>query len=203
MHDDGDHLTNHPDMETQVSALERMNLTELRRFWGSQWGAPPKLRSAQLLRLIIAWRLQAAAEGGLKPKTRVRLRSKAMPRTLPPPAGTRLTREYKRPGRRGGAASPSRGRGAGRASSATPGLSAAAPLSRGRQPRCGWLSPRGANHGSAGRQRRLRRPVAQTCSPGPVGLPRRDGWPRLGNSPTVGETTSGVDRMAHIGGFIR
>ena len=81
--------------EAQVRALEHMSLLELRGVWRSHWGAPPKLRSTVLLRLIVAWRLQAAAEGGLGPKTRMRIRSKALPRIPPPPNGTRVTREYR------------------------------------------------------------------------------------------------------------
>lgn len=81
-------------IESRVRALEHMNLEGLRCVWRSEWGVPPKLRSATLLRQIIAWRLQAAVEGGLVPETHVRLRSKAMPRTPMPPRGTRLTREY-------------------------------------------------------------------------------------------------------------
>jgi hypothetical protein len=69
------------DIESRVRALEHMKLEGLRGVWRSEWGVPPKLRSALLLRQIIAWRLQAAVEGGLVPETRVRLRSKAMPRT--------------------------------------------------------------------------------------------------------------------------
>ena len=48
-----------------------------------------------MLRLIIAWRIQAAAEGGLSAEVKARLRSKYMPRIPTPPAGTRLTREYR------------------------------------------------------------------------------------------------------------
>jgi len=83
------------EVEAQVRSLERMNLSELRDVWRSLWGAPPKLRSTELLRLIVAWRLQAAAEGGLGSQTRTRIRSKALPRIPSPPAGTRLTREYR------------------------------------------------------------------------------------------------------------
>ena len=87
MHDDSSQV------EAQVRSLERMNLAALRDFWRAQWGAPPKLRSVELLRLIIAWRIPAAAEGGLRAETKARLRSNAMPRIPNPPAGTRLTRE--------------------------------------------------------------------------------------------------------------
>jgi hypothetical protein len=45
--------------------------------------------------MIIAWRLQAAVEGGLTPETRARIHSKSMPRAPNPPVGTRVTREYR------------------------------------------------------------------------------------------------------------
>jgi hypothetical protein len=82
------------DIEAQVRALERMNLASLRDFWQARWGAAPNLRGVELLRLMIAWRIQAAVEGGLRAEVKARLRSKFMPRTPNPPAGTRLTREY-------------------------------------------------------------------------------------------------------------
>ncbi len=63
-----------PDVEAQVWALGDMNLKELRTVWQSRWGRVPKLRSVDLLRRIIAWRMQADAEGGLRPETRIRLR---------------------------------------------------------------------------------------------------------------------------------
>jgi len=83
------------DVEMEVRSLEGMNLAALRVFWRARWGAPPKLRSVELLRLIIAWRIQAAVEGGLDAKTKVRLRNSSIPRIPNPPPGTRLTREYR------------------------------------------------------------------------------------------------------------
>jgi hypothetical protein len=83
------------DLETRVRALERMKLPALRDIWTAEWGLPPKLRSAALLRMIIAWRLQAAAEGGLASTTRIRLRTKSIPRAPLPPPGTFVTREYR------------------------------------------------------------------------------------------------------------
>jgi hypothetical protein len=43
----------------------------------------------------MAWRLQAAVEGGLDSDTEVRLRNSSIPRIPNPPPGTRLTREYR------------------------------------------------------------------------------------------------------------
>lgn len=82
------------DIDTQVRALEKMDLEGLRDLWRAKWGAPPKMRSAQLLRLLSAWRIQAAVEGGLDIRTKAKLRSKTMPRIPNSPAGTRMTREY-------------------------------------------------------------------------------------------------------------
>lgn len=81
-------------VEAKVRSLATMSLRDLREVWRQEWGAPPGLRSAQLLRQLLAWRLQAAVFGGLDPETRARIRSGRKPRRLPPAAGSRLTREY-------------------------------------------------------------------------------------------------------------
>lgn len=83
-------------IDNEVRALETATLQELRAVWRRRkWGAPPKMRSVELLRMIIAWRIQSAVYGGLDAATRQRLRSSSMPRTPNPPAGTRVTREYR------------------------------------------------------------------------------------------------------------
>lgn len=92
---EADPTTQAAEVEAQVSALIPMDLGELREFWRARWGPEPKMRSIGLLRLIVAWRVQAEVEGGLRPETRRRLRSRSIPRTLPPPVGACLTREYR------------------------------------------------------------------------------------------------------------
>lgn len=57
-----------------VAALETMGLEGLRAVWRDRFGQPPKLRSVELVRLALAWRIQAAAFGGLDADTRRRLR---------------------------------------------------------------------------------------------------------------------------------
>jgi hypothetical protein len=52
-------------MSGLLASLESASLDELRAEWGRRYGAPPRLRSADLLRQILAWRIQAAEEGGL------------------------------------------------------------------------------------------------------------------------------------------
>lgn len=83
------------DLEEQLCALEHLDLQGLQDQWLIRWGTVPKLRSTDLLRRIIAWRLQAREQGGLGPNIRARLRSECMPRIPLPAPGTRLTRRYK------------------------------------------------------------------------------------------------------------
>jgi hypothetical protein len=84
-------------IEAEVAALEVMGLDELREVWRDRYGIPPKLRSPQLLRLNLAWRIQADAFGGLDAETKRRLRrggagAAAADRLQP---GVRLIREWK------------------------------------------------------------------------------------------------------------
>ncbi|WP_394270818.1 DUF2924 domain-containing protein [Qipengyuania sp.] len=61
---------NSEDVEVAVLALTEMDLEALREAWRRCFGAPPRLRSAPILRQLIAWRLQANAHGGLDPETK-------------------------------------------------------------------------------------------------------------------------------------
>jgi hypothetical protein len=56
-----------------IVALETLDLEGLRAAWQAAYGPPPKLRSVALLRLVLAWRLQADALGGLDRETRRKL----------------------------------------------------------------------------------------------------------------------------------
>lgn len=47
-----------------------MTLDELRSLWGSRYGAPPPLRSVPIMRMMLAWRVQAEGLGGLDEATR-------------------------------------------------------------------------------------------------------------------------------------
>ena len=58
----------------EVRGLEPLGLEELRAAWRRRYGEPPKLRSVDLLRLSLAWRIQAEAFGGLDAATRRHLR---------------------------------------------------------------------------------------------------------------------------------
>lgn len=73
------------------------DLEQLRDLWRGRYGAPPTLRSVELMRLTLAWRVQAEAKGGLDPRTRRQLanRGRLEPEGLSLGPGTRLTREWK------------------------------------------------------------------------------------------------------------
>lgn len=57
-------------IEDEVRALAQLDLQGLRQKWSQQFGPAPKLRSVELLRLMLAFRIQAEAFGGLDLPTR-------------------------------------------------------------------------------------------------------------------------------------
>ena len=82
------------DTTNRLADLAGMGLADLREEWRKNFGAPPKLRSPELLGLMLAYRLQAAAEGGIDVDLRRTLRRPSAGKTssmLTP--GTRLARE--------------------------------------------------------------------------------------------------------------
>jgi hypothetical protein len=54
-------------LEAEVRGLDTQGLAGLRAAWPKRFGSPPMLRSVELLRMILAWRLQAEVLGGLSP----------------------------------------------------------------------------------------------------------------------------------------
>lgn len=87
----GDPITN------EVRALETLDLKGLRLVWRRRYGGPPALRSRELLRLSLAWRMQADAFGALDAMTRRRIRqdrgSPARPDFIG--EGARIVREWR------------------------------------------------------------------------------------------------------------
>lgn len=83
-------------IEAEVLALAHLDLHGLRREWQARCGAPPALRSVELLRLMLAWRIQAQALGGLDAKTRRQLEhaGRPAPERLDLGVGTRIRREW-------------------------------------------------------------------------------------------------------------
>jgi hypothetical protein len=88
-------MTTPPTLEQEITALAPQNLDALRATWQRLYGPPPPLRSPELLRLLLAWRLQAQALGGLDRDARRQLKRPGA-RTVEPAlgVGTRLRREW-------------------------------------------------------------------------------------------------------------
>lgn len=85
------------DVEQLVCEIETLDLEGLRSLWRERYVAPPSLRSTPILRQLLAWRMQAQAQGGLDAVTR-----KTLARSGPVQAegkhlgiGARLTRIWK------------------------------------------------------------------------------------------------------------
>jgi len=77
-----------------VAALPAMSLAELRREWGRRYGAAPRHRSANLLRRVLAWRIQADVYGGFDAATRRMLAQEDAGVKIAATAGMRLAREW-------------------------------------------------------------------------------------------------------------
>ena len=84
-------------MAQQVARLETQGLEDLRSLWRTRFGDPPRIRSPELLRLMLAWRLQASVWGGLDATTRRRLKAPSVGEgpTDGLPLGARVAREWK------------------------------------------------------------------------------------------------------------
>ena len=83
-------------MDAQLlQRLETADLQELRTEWEQRFGAVPRLRSPDLLRRILAWRIQAASRGGLDPVTCRLLAGNVAGPELMLSEGTVISREWK------------------------------------------------------------------------------------------------------------
>lgn len=84
-------------VQQEVEALLRLDLGGLRAAWQRRYGAPPPLRSVELLRYLLAWRIQAEAMGGLDHATRRTLqrRGPVQREGLALGPGARITREWR------------------------------------------------------------------------------------------------------------
>lgn len=81
-------------LEERLSALETMDLSELRRVWDARWGRAPQVKAPSILRRLIGWRLQSDAQGGLDRWTLRCLEARSILPMGPLPIGTTITREY-------------------------------------------------------------------------------------------------------------
>ena len=78
----------------QVEVLEGLGLSELRELWAKRFGPPPKLRSADLMRCLLAWHIQAEFYGGIDGALRRRLGQKGNAAACSLSAGTRIVKEW-------------------------------------------------------------------------------------------------------------
>lgn len=85
------------EVDIGIDALETMDLDALRAFWRRRYGVPPALRSAPIMRMLLAWRVQAEDHGGIDAETRRALaRTGAVqPRGRELGEGAILTRSWK------------------------------------------------------------------------------------------------------------
>lgn len=90
-----------PDRKAQLTDLlgdiETMGLADLRSTWTRHFGTAPDLRSVDIMRLTLSWRLQARVHGGLDAAMRKRLKRKtfADPHSaIDLEVGTLLSREW-------------------------------------------------------------------------------------------------------------
>jgi len=83
-------------VEDQLAALATMSSEQLRTEWQSLTRSPVPRISPNLLRLALAWEIQAEAYGGLSRQTRQALDQIARAKTSTSPArpGMRLVREW-------------------------------------------------------------------------------------------------------------
>ena len=84
------------ELENKLAALEDMSSSELRVHWQRLTGEIAPRISPKLLRLALAWELQAEAHGGLPRATQQKLDQLGAGRTRTAAAGpgTRLVREW-------------------------------------------------------------------------------------------------------------
>lgn len=84
------------DLDAEIAALANLSSARLRKRWAAATGKAVPRMSPSLLRLALAWELQAKANGGLSRRTRQRLDqlvdAKTETRTVRP--GMRLVREW-------------------------------------------------------------------------------------------------------------
>lgn len=85
------------DTQQLVHEIEVMDLDELRDTWRRRYGAPPTLRSEPIMRMLLAWRVQTEAHGGIDAETRKALNRSgtAQPQGRELGLGAILTRSWK------------------------------------------------------------------------------------------------------------
>lgn len=83
------------DLDAELAALPALSLKELRERWVTHLEKPAPRVSARLLRLALAWELQASIYGGLSRRSAQRLDQLAEQAGVASKVKTRLVREWK------------------------------------------------------------------------------------------------------------
>jgi hypothetical protein len=83
-------------LDQLIASIGTMSLEELRPLWGRHCGPPPTLRSVPIMRMVLAWRVQSDALGGLGESTRRMLSRSGAPEPEGKHlgVGARLTRQW-------------------------------------------------------------------------------------------------------------
>lgn len=86
----------HDQVAKEARALVALDLEGLRAEWRRRYGAPPTLRSPDLLRHILAWKIQADRLGGLDAglKRALKAQGSAKPKTERLGEGALISREW-------------------------------------------------------------------------------------------------------------
>ena len=86
-----------PDIQQLVREIEDMDLDAIRDTWRRRYGVPPALRSEPIMRMMLAWRVQTEAYGGIDAETRKTLArtGAAQPEGRELGIGAVLTRNWK------------------------------------------------------------------------------------------------------------
>lgn len=90
-------MSDSDDAADAAAGVEGLDLEALREAWRVRYGAPPTLRSPEILALMLAWRIQADRHGGLDAELRRSLRRPTPTRRRSEPSlgvGAKLVREW-------------------------------------------------------------------------------------------------------------
>lgn len=88
-------MTSHA-LAAEIAVIGELDLDGLRQEWARRYGAPPPLRSVPILSLMLAWRVQADALGGIGSEARRAIARKGKLRAEGRELGigARLTRQW-------------------------------------------------------------------------------------------------------------
>jgi hypothetical protein len=81
-------------IKADIEQMTALPLSELRKDWQTRFGPPPMHRATDLLRRVLAWRIQAEAYGGFDATMRRLLSKEDSKLHTAPQPGMRLARDW-------------------------------------------------------------------------------------------------------------